>query len=77
MNTVKKQYPNVLFTEIRPGKIRSNMLKQNYQGAKTPDEIEKLYAKGPALTPADIAEAIATAIKYKIEQITITPHDKS
>jgi NADP-dependent 3-hydroxy acid dehydrogenase YdfG len=53
------------------------MLKQNYQGAKTPDEIEELYAKGPALTPADIAEAIATAIKYKIEQITITPHDKS
>ena len=34
MNTVKKQYPNVLFTEIRPGKIRSNMLKQNYQGAQ-------------------------------------------
>jgi NADP-dependent 3-hydroxy acid dehydrogenase YdfG len=77
MNTVKKQYPSVLFTEIRPGKIRSNMLNQNYQGTKTPDEIEELYDKGPALAPADIAEAIATAIKYKIEQITITPHDKS
>jgi NADP-dependent 3-hydroxy acid dehydrogenase YdfG len=53
------------------------MLNQNYQGTKTPDEIEELYDKGPALAPADIAEAIATAIKYKIEQITITPHDKS
>jgi short-subunit dehydrogenase len=77
MNTVRKQYPSMLITEIRPGKIRSNMLNQNYQGAKTPDEIEELYANGPVLEPADIAEAIATAIKYRLEQITITPHDKS
>jgi NADP-dependent 3-hydroxy acid dehydrogenase YdfG len=53
------------------------MLKQNYQGAKTPAEIEQIYKDGPVLSPKDIAEAIATAIKYKIEQITITPHDKS
>ena len=77
MNTVRKQYPGVLVTEIRPGKIRSNMLNQNYQGTKTPDEIDKLYAKAPVLEPADIAEAIATAIKYRLDQITITPHDKS
>jgi NADP-dependent 3-hydroxy acid dehydrogenase YdfG len=53
------------------------MLKQNYQGAKTPEEIEQMYKTGPVLSPADIAEAIGTAIKYKIEQITITPYDKS
>jgi NADP-dependent 3-hydroxy acid dehydrogenase YdfG len=75
MNTVRKQYPGVLVTEIRPGKIRSNMLNQNYQGAKTPDEIDELYAKAPVLEPADIARAIETAIKYKLDQITITPHD--
>ena len=51
------------------------MLKQNYQGEKTPDEIDLLYAKGAVLTTADIAEAIATAIKYKLDQITINPHD--
>ena len=77
MNTVRKQYPGVLITEIRPGKIRSNMLNQNYQGTKTPDEIDKLYAKAPVLEPADIAEAIATAIKYRLDQITITPHDRT
>ena len=77
MNTVRKQYPGVLVTEIRPGKIRSNMLNQNYQGTKTPDEIDKLYAKAPVLEPADIAEAIATAIKYRLDQITITPHDRT
>jgi NADP-dependent 3-hydroxy acid dehydrogenase YdfG len=77
MNTVRKQYPNMLITEIRPGKIRSNMLNQNYQGAKTPDEIEELYTKGSVLSPADIATAIDTAIKYKLDQITITPHDNT
>jgi NADP-dependent 3-hydroxy acid dehydrogenase YdfG len=77
MNTVRKQYPDLLVTEIRPGKIRSNMLKQNYQGTKSEAEIEELYAKGAVLDPADIAEAIATAIKYRLDQITITPHDKS
>jgi len=75
MNTVRKQFPGMLITEIRPGKIRSNMLKQNYQGAKTTDEIEEMYAKGAVLAPADIATAIATAIKYRLDQITITPHD--
>jgi NADP-dependent 3-hydroxy acid dehydrogenase YdfG len=77
MNTVRKQYPNMLITEIRPGKIRSNMLQQNYQGAKSPAEIDELYAKGPVLMPADIATAIATAIKYKLDQITINPHDNT
>jgi NADP-dependent 3-hydroxy acid dehydrogenase YdfG len=75
MNTVRKQYPGVLVTEIRPGKIRSNMLNQNYQGTKSEAEIEELYAKGAVLDPADIAEAIETAIKYRLDQITITPHD--
>ena len=77
MNTVRKQYPNMLITEIRPGKIRSNMLQQNYQGAKSPAEIDELYAKGPVLDPADIATAIATAIKYRLDQITINPHDNT
>ena len=77
MNTVRKQYPDMLVTEIRPGKIRSNMLQQNYQGTKSEAEIELLYAKGAVLEPADIATAIATAIKYKLDQITINPHDNT
>ena len=75
MNVIKKDFPDIVFTEICPGKIKSNMLKQNYQGTKTPEEIEEMYAKGPVLEPADIATAIATAIKYRLDQITINPHD--
>jgi NADP-dependent 3-hydroxy acid dehydrogenase YdfG len=75
MNTVRKQYPNMLFTEIRPGKIRSNMLQQNYQGTKSLVEIDALYAKGPVLIPADIATAVEIAVKYRLDQITINPYD--
>jgi NADP-dependent 3-hydroxy acid dehydrogenase YdfG len=76
MNTVRKQYPNLTITEICPGKIRSNMLKQNYQGSKTNEEIDQMYATTVALRPQDIATMVETAIKYNLDQITIVPHDK-
>jgi NADP-dependent 3-hydroxy acid dehydrogenase YdfG len=76
MNTVRKQYPNLIITEICPGKIRSNMLKQNYQGSKTNEEIDQMYATTTALSPKDIATVVETAIKYNLDQITIVPHDK-
>lgn len=76
MNTVRKQYPNLIITEICPGKIRSNMLKQNYQGSKTDKEIEDIYATTVALTPEDIATVVESAIKYNLDQITIAPHAK-
>jgi NADP-dependent 3-hydroxy acid dehydrogenase YdfG len=76
MNTVRKQYPNLTITEICPGKIRSNMLKQNYQGSKTNEEIDQMYATTVALRPEDIATMVETAIKYNLDQITIVPHDK-
>lgn len=75
MNAIKKECPNVIITEICPGKIRSNMLQQNYQGTKSPEEIEQLYAKGPVLYPVDIAIQVDSAIKYKLNQITIVPYE--
>jgi NADP-dependent 3-hydroxy acid dehydrogenase YdfG len=75
MNTIKKDFSNIVFTEICPGKIRSNMLYQNYQGTKSPEEIDQMYAKGPVLYPTDIAVQVDTAIKYKLNQITIVPYE--
>jgi short-subunit dehydrogenase len=74
MNAIKKEYPKMIVTEICPGKIKTGMLKQNYQGTKTDEEIEAIYAKGPALSAQDIATAIDTAIKYKLDKVTLTPH---
>ena len=75
INTLRRECPGIVFTEICPGKIKSNMLAQNYQGSKTAKEIEQLYEKSPYLMPQDIVTAIETTIKYKLDQITITPHD--
>ena len=77
MNTLRKECPGLVITEICPGKIRSNMLRQNYQDTKTDTEIEQLYAKGPVLYPVDIAIQVQHAIKYKLDQITIVPYEKT
>jgi short-subunit dehydrogenase len=75
MNAIKKNFPNMVFTEICPGKIKTRMLEQNYQGTKTADEIEELYAKGPFLKTQDIIRVTELAIKYKLDHITISPHE--
>ena len=77
LDCIKQEFPMIVFTEICPGKIRSNMLQQNYQGTKTPEEIKAMYAKGTNLSPIDIAIQVQHAIKYKLNQITIVPHENT
>lgn len=77
MDCIKKDFPGIVFTEICPGKVRSNMLQQNYQGTKTAQEIESMYASGPVLSPTDIAVQVESAIKYKLDQITIVPYENT
>jgi NADP-dependent 3-hydroxy acid dehydrogenase YdfG len=75
MNVIKKDFPGIVFTEICPGKIRTGMLAQNYQGTKTQDEIETLYDQSPVLLPQDIVRVVDQAIKYKLDRITISPYE--
>jgi NADP-dependent 3-hydroxy acid dehydrogenase YdfG len=75
IGAIKKECPGIVFTEICPGKIKTHMLAQNYHGTKTAEEIEDLYAQGPVLEASDIARVIEDAIKYKLNQITIQPHE--
>jgi NADP-dependent 3-hydroxy acid dehydrogenase YdfG len=75
MGAIKKDFPNMVFTEICPGKIKTRMLEQNYQGTKTTQEIEELYAKGPCLETEDIVRVTELAIKYKLDHVTISPHE--
>ena len=74
IDAVKKEYTNFVFSEICPGKIRSNMLKQNYQGTKTDEEIEHLYQQGPCLSSQQVAETIVSALNYRLDRVTIVPH---
>jgi len=77
MQTLRREFPGILFTEICPGKIKTNMLKQNYQGIKTDLEIEKIYAQSLSLEPDDVAKVIETAVQNKLTQITLVPNEKT
>ena len=73
MNAIKKDYPGIIFSEIIPGKTRTNMLKQNYQGSKTDEEIAEEYARTAALTPEQVAKTIELAIQLKLDRLAIFP----
>lgn len=75
LNAVKRDYPNFVFTEIVPGKTRTNMLHQNYQGTKTAAEIEAMYQKGPCLSAEKVAEVIVQALNQRLDTVTICPHE--
>ena len=77
MQTLRREYPGFLFTEICPGKIKTNMLRQNYQGAKTDQEIESLYTQSLSLDPDAVARIIETAVQNKLTQITMVPNEKT
>jgi NADP-dependent 3-hydroxy acid dehydrogenase YdfG len=76
LNAVKRDYPAILFTEIIPGKTRTNMLRQNYQGTRTEQNIAEEYARGPVLDPEQVAHTIALAIELKLDRIGISPHEE-
>lgn len=73
LNAVRRDYPGMLFTEIVPGKTRTNMLQQNYQGTRTHQQIQEEYAKTPVLEASQVAEAIAMAITHQLECVRISP----
>lgn len=74
MDVLKKHYTKFIFTEICPGKTKTNMLKQNYQGTKTDAEIAAEYQGVDYLTADQVAEAVITAMKLKLDQVKILPH---
>lgn len=73
LNAVKRDYPGILFTEIIPGKTRTNMLQQNYQGTRTDQDIAEEYARTAVLDPGQVANAIDLAIKLKLDRVGISP----
>ena len=74
LNAVKKDYPNIVFTEIVPGKTKTNMLKQNYQGHRSDQEIEQEYSRSPVLSADQVAKIILSAIDLKLDRVGISAH---
>ena len=73
MHTLGKEYNTILFTEICPGRTKTNMLYQNYNGTKTRDEVELEYAQYPCLTADNVAESVLYSITNRISEIKINP----
>lgn len=73
LGAVKRDYPGILFTEIVPGKTRTNMLDQNYQGTRTAEQIAEEYDRNPVLDPAQVARAIGLAIEHRLDRIGLYP----
>lgn len=73
LNAVKKDYPGILFTEIVPGKTRTNMLRQNYQGTRSDQDIAEEYARRAVLDPDQVAYTIVSAIELKLDRVGISP----
>lgn len=73
LTAVQRDYPGILFTEIVPGKTRTNMLRQNYQGTLGDEEIQRMYDQTPCLTADQVAQSISTAIEQRLAKVTISP----
>ena len=77
IQTLRKEISNIVFTEICPGKIKTNMLRQNYQDTKTDQEIQQMYAASPSLSAEQVAQAIELCIVNKLNQITLVPNEQT
>lgn len=73
INVLSKKFTNIRFTEICPGRTKTNMLYQNYAGAKTADEINKEYDNLRCLNADQVAESVLYSIMHPISQIKIVP----
>lgn len=68
-SVLSKEFPNFLFTEIRPGKIKSMMLRQNYGSKISDDEIETLYEKSPYLTCEYVADVVLNCVNERYKSV--------
>ena len=73
MDVIKQEFTNFCFTEICPGKTKTNMRYQNYLGTKTHEEIDQEYAVSTFLTPEAVANAVLFSIENKIQKIALNP----
>lgn len=73
IDTMSKSFTGIKFTEICPGRTRTNMLHQNYNGSKSKDEIEKEYDQLDCLSADQVANSVLYSIYNQVTEIKITP----
>ena len=73
IDILRNNFASFVFSEVCPGKTKTNMLKQNYNGTKTEIEIEEEYNQSTFLLASDIASLVKLAIDNQIEEIRLLP----
>ena len=69
----QKNYPNIKWIEINPGKTKTGQILKGYEGTKTKEQVENEFAKEKCLTPDEVAEKIWYAIENYIPRMDIIP----
>ena len=65
VNIMSKEFPNFYFSEICPGKIKSKMLSQNYQGNISNKTINEMYKNTQYITCKQVADVIKNVVHKK------------
>jgi short-subunit dehydrogenase len=73
INTLAEKFQHIKFTEICPGRTRTNMLHQNYAGSRSREAVEQEYDQLACLSRQQVAESVRYAILNPVSQITIRP----
>jgi short-subunit dehydrogenase len=73
IDILRNNFPSFIFSEVCPGKTKTNMLKENYNGTKSDKEVEKEYNTAPFLLAADVASLVKYSIDTQINEIRVTP----
>ena len=74
MDVLRKELPEFNISEICPGRTKTNMLAQNYNGTKNTNDIEQEYLTLPHLTAEQVASCVVFALEQKLDVVKITPH---
>ena len=73
VDTLRKEYKNFNFIEICPGKTKTNILYNNYNGSKTKRQVEHEYSSTNYLTAYKVAKTLVYALEKNIDKIIIKP----
>jgi NADP-dependent 3-hydroxy acid dehydrogenase YdfG len=75
MDVIRKELPKFIISEICPGKTKTNMLAQNYNGTKNINDIEQEYLSTPYLSAEQVANCVVLALEQKIDLIKVVPRE--
>lgn len=73
IDTLRPEYPGIVWSEVQIGRARTNLRWKNYEGTKTQQEVELEYDSMDCLTVPQVVDMVFRAIDNKIEYLELLP----